>query len=231
MSTSLPSALNASAGAIFLLAAFGMVATRQAMASLRLFVVQAGALAASAFLLASGGEGYHLWATGGITLVTKVLLLPWLLRRTIQSDVYVRREIDQVFNIPTSLLLALVLVLFAFGLSRSLGPLLPEAAGTVNLPVVLGGLLLAAYTLTVRREAVPQVMGLLALENGAFFVGIAVARSLSVIAELAAGFDIIVTVVILGLLTRTIRERLGTTSVGGLTSLREEGSSRKAAAS
>jgi hydrogenase-4 component E len=229
VSTELLGALNAFAGAVFLLAAFGMVATRQAMASLRLFVVQSVALAASAFLLAAATGGYHLWATGGITLATKAILLPWLLRRTIQSDVYARREVEQVLNIPTSLLLALVLVLFAYGLSRTIGASLPELARTVNLPVGIGGLLLAAYTLTVRREAVPQVMGLLALENGAFFVGIAVASELSVIAELAAAFDVIVAVVVLGLLTRRIQERLGTTSVGRLTSLRETGSRREEA--
>ena len=72
-----------------------------------------------------------------------------------------------------------------------------------------------------RREAVPQLLGLLAVENGVFFAGIAIVPNLSVIAELAAAADVPVITLVIGLLTRRIHKRLGTTSVGQLAALRE----------
>ena len=81
-------------------------------------------------------------------------------------------------------------------------------------PIGLAGLLLGVYALTVRREAVPQILGLLAMENGAFFAGVAIAPELPLIAELAVAFDVLVLAFVVGILTRTVHERIGTTAVG-----------------
>jgi len=72
----------------------------------------------------------------------------------------------------------------------------------VNVPVGLTGLFLGAYTLVARREAVPQLLGLLAMENGAFFAGVAIAPDLPLIAELALAFDILMLTFVIGILTR-----------------------------
>jgi len=92
----------------------------------------------------------------------------------------------------------------------------------INVPIGLAGLLLGALTLTTRREAVPQLLGLLAMENGAFFAGIAIAQGLPLIAELALAFDVLVLIFVAGVLTRAVHERIGSTAVGKLASLREE---------
>ena len=92
----------------------------------------------------------------------------------------------------------------------------------INVPIGLAGLLLGAYTLTTRREAVPQLLGLLAMENGAFFAGIAIAPDLPLIAELALAFDVLMLAFVGGVLTRAVEEQIGTTAIGRLTKLREE---------
>ena len=99
------SALNALAGGLFLLSAFGMVATRQVLGCLRFFIAQSLLLAASAFLLGAAPLSAHLIAVGLLTMITKSWLLPWLLRRTVHQEVYTRREITQAVNIPSSLLI------------------------------------------------------------------------------------------------------------------------------
>jgi hydrogenase-4 component E len=86
----------------------------------------------------------------------------------------------------------------------------------------MAGLLLGAYVVMVRREAVPQVIGILSMENGAFFASVSIAPDLPLIAELAAAFDVLIIAVVMGLLTRRIHERVGTTDVGRMTSLKEE---------
>ena len=91
----------------------------------------------------------------------------------------------------------------------------------INLPLGIAAIFLGAFTIAVRREAVPQLLGLLAVENGVFFAGIAIVPNLPVIAELAAAVDVPVITLVVGLLTRRIHARLGTTSVGHLSALRE----------
>jgi hydrogenase-4 component E len=86
----------------------------------------------------------------------------------------------------------------------------------------MAGLFLGAYTICVRREAIPQLIGILAMENGAFFAGVSIAPGLPLIAELAAAFDVLIIALVMGLLTRKIQEAMGTTAVGEMTSLREE---------
>ena len=221
MTTALLANLNALAAGLFLLCAFGMVATRQVQGCLRLFVGEALLLAASAGLLSVLLHSWHVFAVAVINVVTKPFLIPWVLRRTVGEEVQGRREIDQAVNIPTSLLIALGLAIAAFFLAA---PLLAAADGAyarVNLPIGLAGLFLGAYTASVRREAVPLLLGLLAMENSAFFAGVAIAPDLPLIAELAVAFDVLMLALIVGLLTRTIHEHIGTTEVGSLATLKE----------
>ena len=198
-----------------------MVATRQILACLKIFVVQSVLLAASACFLGYLYSSWHLLAVAVITVAGKTILIPWLLRKSISRDIYARREVSQVFNIPTSLLMALALAIFAYFLVR---PLLPAIAAPawINLPIGLAGLFIGAFVITARREAIPQVIGILAMENGAFLAGVAIAPTLSLIAELAAAFDALVVTLVFGLLTSRIHKHVGTTIVGDLAALKEE---------
>ena len=219
--TPLVTQLNALTGGLFLLSCFGMVATRQILACLKIFVIQACLLGASACFLGYLYGARHLFAIAVITVAAKMVLIPWLLRKSISEDVYARREVSQVLNIPTSLLIALGLAFCAFFLTS---PLLPATAGParINLPIGLAGLFIGAFVIAARREAIPEVIGILAMENGAFLAGIAIAPTLSLIAELAAAFDGLVVALVFGLLTRRIYKHVGTTIVGNLTILRED---------
>lgn len=215
--------LNDLAAGLFLLSAFGMVATRQVLACLRLFVTQSFFFGLSALLVGVSPFAWDLIAVGLLNFVTKMFLIPWMLRRTVRQEVYARREIVQVLNVPTSLLIVLGLTVIAYFVAA---PML-RASGDigyakVNVPIGLAALLLGVYTLAVRREAVPQLIGLLAMENGAFFAGIAIVSGLSLIAELAIAFDALMLAFVMGVLTRAIQEHVGTTEAGALALLREK---------
>lgn len=213
--------LNALAGGLFLLSAFAMIATRQTRGCLLLFIYQSLLLAASAFLLAGEYDSWHLAGVGAVNLVSKPIVIPWILRRTLTAEVYTRREIDQVLNIPTSLTIALLLAILAYFLTVPILESVAEPYRSANVPIGLAGLLLGAYTLAVRREAVPMLIGVLAMENGAFFAGIALSRELPLIVELAAASDGLILVFVTGVLVRTIQHRIGSTLVGALATLRE----------
>ncbi len=220
-SFSILSALDALTGALFLLTALGVVATRQVLASLQLFILQSLLLTLSAVLLGIAVGSLHLFAVAVITIGTKTLMIPWLLRRTVSAEVYRTREIERVLNIPSSLLVAAVLIVLAYVVATPLLGVVEAPFTRINLPLGIAAMFLGAFTIVVRREAVPQLLGLLAVENGVFFAGIAIVPNLPVIAELAAAVDVPVITLVVGLLTRRIHTRLGTTAVGQLTALRE----------
>jgi hydrogenase-4 component E len=214
--------LNALAGGLFLLATFGMVATRQVKGCLWFFVLQSVCLCASAFLLGVRLGSWHVIAVGAIDLINKPIVVPWLLRRTVRAEVFSRREVTQVLNIPTSLLIASALVVAAYALAAPLLRVLDGSGSNVNLPIGLAGLLVGALASCVRREAVPLFLGLLAMENSALLAGFALAPDLPVLAELAIVFDVLVVAFVFGILTRAVHEHIGTTEVGTLTLLKEE---------
>lgn len=224
--------LNALACGLFLLTAFGIVAMRQARGCLHLFILQSLLLASSAALLGLRFDSGHLYGVAIVNLISKPIIVPWLLRRTAPAQIYTRREIDQVLNIPTALLIALALAIGAYFLGVPLAnAVAPEYRGP-NMDIGIAGLLLGAFTLTVRREAMSLLIGLLAMENGAFLAGIAMARDLPILVELAIATDGLIIVFIMGVLVRAVEMHIGTTAVGEMASLREgnePGTSREAA--
>ncbi len=105
--------LNGLAGGVFLLSSFGLVATRQMQGCLRFFRLQSIALTVSILLIAIGLHVPDLFVVAALDLAIKPVFIPWLLRRAVREEVFRRREIDQVVNVPSSLLIALALTLVA----------------------------------------------------------------------------------------------------------------------
>ena len=131
--------LNALAAGLFLLTSFGIVAMRQARGCLHLFIAQSLLLAASAALLGLRFDSGHLYGVALVNLISKPIIVPWLLRRVAPAELYTRREIDQVLNIPTTLSIALALAIGAYflgvPLARAVGP---EYVGP-NVPIGIDG--------------------------------------------------------------------------------------------
>jgi hydrogenase-4 component E len=222
MTSATAEALNTLCAGLILIAAFAMVATRQVQGVVRFFVVQSLLLTASCFLIGYGRSSAHLWALGVLTVAAKVVAIPWVLRKLLPGQYYERREISQVVNIPASLLVALLLTIAAEFVAGPLVSKVSDPVIRVNLPIGLAGVLIGAWALIARREAIPQLIGILAMENGAFLAGIAVASELPLIAELGVAGGVILIVIVVGLLTRHIGERIGTTEAALLNELKEE---------
>lgn len=210
--------LNTVIGALFLLSTILLMTFRQVQGFLRYFVWQSVLLTASALDLAAVRESGELAIVAAITLGAKVIVIPALLTRVLERELRAKREVELAVNTPTSLLVSVVLSIVAYVLVLPLLSL--GRAAAVNLPVGLDALLLGIYTLAVRREAVPQMLAIMAVDNGAFFAGIAIANSPALI-ELAAGLEGVMVVIVVAILTRTIAARVGTTAVGDLATLKE----------
>ena len=224
MNTSLDIArsLDGFVAALFIITGLSVIVVRQMLTALYLFILHAVLLASSAIVLAVALSSIHLGWVAAITIVTKGVAVPIIVRWAAGAQVYERREVDQVLSIPVSLLAAAALALAAW---MATTPLVEAAAdrpfAAINVPTGLMTVFFGALTVTVRREGVAQLMGLLIMESGAFFASISVVPDLSIIAEIAAAVDVPVAALVIGLLIRNIDRVTGMTRVGLLTGLKE----------
>jgi hydrogenase-4 component E len=97
--------------AILLLLAFAMLAQRRVMSLIDLFAAQGLALSCSTAIVAYGTHQTHLYFSAGLTLLLKVLLLPWLLHRLIRK-LDVKWDVEGLINVPTTMIIGLILVVF-----------------------------------------------------------------------------------------------------------------------
>lgn len=214
--------LDGLVAALFVVFGLGTIVTRQMLGALRFFILHALALATSATLLAFALHSPHLGWVALITFATKVVAVPVVLRWAAGSEIYERREVDQVLTIPISVLIAAILALVAWVVSDPLvHAIVDRPFAAINLPTGLMSIFFGAFTVSVRREGVAQLMGLLIMESGAFFASIALIHDLSIIVEIAAAIDVPIAALVIGLLIRSIRRVTGMTRVGLLTELRE----------
>ena len=198
--------INLFAAALLLLS-FAMLAQRRILTLINLFALQGAVLCGSTLVVAIATGKDHLYWSAGITLVLKVFLLPWILHRLIRR-LNIKWDVETLINIPTTMLIGIVLVIFAFNLALPISQL----AGTITrstLGIALAAVMLAFFMMITRSKAVPQVVGFLAMENGLFFAATSATYGMPMVVELGIALDVLVGMVILGVFFFQIREQIG----------------------
>lgn len=206
--------------AVLLLLSFAMLSQRRVLTLIDLFAVQGFVLMLSTGFVAYTTGQTHLYWSAAVTLVLKVLLLPWILHRLIRR-LNVKWDIETLINIPTTMLVGIVLVILAFNLALPIS----ELAGTITrgtLGIALASVLLSFLMMITRTKAVPQVIGFLAMENSLFFSATAATYGMPMVVELGIALDVLVGVIILGVFFFQIRERFDSLDIHHLEKLKEE---------
>jgi hydrogenase-4 component E len=205
--------------AVLLLLAFAMLAQRRVMTLINLFAAQGFALASSTAIVAFATHQPHLYWSVGLTLVLKVMLLPWLLHRLILR-LDVKWDVEGLINIPTTMLLGIVLVVFAFNLAVPISQL-ANTVTRATLGIAMASVMLAFLMMITRRKAIPQVIGFLAMENGLFFAATSATYGMPMVVELGIALDVLVAMLILGVFFFQIREQFDSLDLQHLEKLRE----------
>ncbi len=206
--------------AILLLLAFAMLAQRRIYTLINLFAAQGVALFLSTAVAAHATGQVHLYFSAGLTLVLKVIVLPWILHRLVQR-LDVKWDVERLINVPMTMLIGIVLVVFAFNLATPIS----QMASTVTkgtLAIATASVMLSFLMMLTRRKAVPQVIGFLSMENGLFFAGTSATYGMPMIVELGIALDVLVGVLILGVFFFQIREQFDSLDLRHLEKLRED---------
>ncbi|HEV8554127.1 MAG TPA: formate hydrogenlyase [Casimicrobiaceae bacterium] len=205
--------------AVLLLLAFAMLAQRRVLTLINLFAAQGFALACSTAIVAYATHQPHLYGSSVLTLLLKVFVLPWLLHRLI-NQLDVRWEFETLINVPTTMIIGIVLVVFAFNLAVPISQL----ASTVTrstLGIAMASVLLSFLMMITRRKAIPQVIGFLAMENGLFFAATSATYGMPMVVELGIALDVLVGMLILGVFFFQIREQFDSLDLKHLEKLKE----------
>ena len=205
--------------AILLLLAFAMLAQRRVLTLIDLFATQGFALACSTAIVAYATGQPHLYGSAALTLVLKVGLLPWLLHRLIRQ-LDVRWDIEGLLNIPTTMLIGIVLVVFAFNLALPIAQL-ASTITRATLGIAMACVMLSFLMMITRRKAIPQVIGFLSMENGLFFAATSATYGMPLVVELGIALDVLVGMLILGVFFFQIREQFDSLDLKHLEKLRE----------
>lgn len=203
-----------------LLISFAMLSRRRTQRLVTLFAWQGAILFASTCIVAHSSGLTELYYSAALTLILKVIALPWILNRLIQR-LGAQWDSETLVNIPTTMLVGLVLVIFAFGLAQPIS-MLATTITRHTLGIALAVILLSFLMMITRRKAVTQVIGFLAMENGLFFAATSATYGMPMVIELGIALDLLVGVFILGIFFFQIREQFDSLDLHHLEALKED---------
>jgi hydrogenase-4 component E len=206
--------------AFLLLLAFAMLSQRRVLTLIKLLAWQGAALAASTAIVAWSTGQTHLYYSALITVLLKVILIPWVLHRLIDR-LFVRWDIETLINIPTTMLIGIGLVIFAFALATPISQMATTLTRS-TLGIALASVLLSFLMMIVRQKAVPQVIGFLAMENGLFFAATSATYGMPLVVELGVALDVLVGTFIFGIFFFHIRERFDSLDIRHMEKLKED---------
>jgi hydrogenase-4 component E len=211
--------LNACA-AILLLLSFAMLAQRRIVTLVNLLALQGAMLFIATMLLAWRTGQNHLYVSAALTLGLKVIALPWLLHVLIKR-LNVQWDSEPLLNVPGTMLIGLVTVVFSFGLAQPIAQLASTATRN-SLGIAVAVILLAFITMITRRKAMSQVVGFLSMENGLFFGAMSATYGMPMIVEFGVALDVLVAMLVLGVFFFQIREQFDSLDLQNLETLKED---------
>ena len=211
--------VNLFASALLLLA-FAMLSQRRIVRLINLFALQGVALVGSTLTMAYATGQSHLYWSAAINGLLKVIVLPWILHRLIRR-LNVKWDVETLINIPTMMLVGIVLVVFAFNLALPISHF-SQSIARGALGIALACVLMSFLMMITRSKAVPQVIGFLSMENGLFFAATSATYGMPMVVELGIALDVLVGMVILGVFMFQIREQFDSLDIHHLEKLKED---------
>jgi hydrogenase-4 component E len=201
------------------LTSFLMLGQGRLLRLIFVFAVQGLLLTLTATLAAYSLNNHHLYISAVLTLVLKVIFIPWMLRReVIQMNTH--RDIEALHNKTLVMLAGASLMVFSYyvlhPIVQTTSPVMLNALA-VSLSVVLLGMMLMIS----HRQAVAHVVGFMSIENGLFFAAIVATKGMPMVVELGIAFDVLVAAVLFGIFFFHIRTSIDSLDVDLLNKLHE----------
>jgi len=194
-------------GATVLMAGLQLLYQRRLFAVINTFAFQALALAAAAGWQAHVQNAPHLYVTAAIALIFKAMFVPFALHWLIEK-LGIQRTVETALPIGWTMMAGVGLVALSILLVL---PVTANAAALTreSLALAMSVVLLGLLMMITRRNAVTQVVGFMALENGLILAAVS-ARGMPLVVEISVAFSVLVAMTLFGIFFFRIRERFDT---------------------
>jgi len=201
------------------LTSFLMLGQRRLLRLIFLFALQGFLLTLTTALAAYGLNNHHLYISAVLTLVLKVIFIPWMLRRQV-LQMNMHRDIEALKNNTLVMLGGASLMIFSYYV---LHPIVQSSSAVMlnALVVSLSVMLLGMLLMISHRQAIAHVVGFMSIENGLFFAAIVATNGMPMVVELGVAFDVLVAAVLFGIFFLHIRTSIDSLDVDLLNKLHE----------
>jgi hydrogenase-4 component E len=188
MSDALFSQLTTLGSSVVLLFGIVLLCLRSLRAYVEAFRWQSLMLAALLVAVAYFGHAPELYFVAAVFFALKVVFIPRTLER-LAKRMGTEQESQPYVNITSSLVVAAMLVLLAYAVTRPLvlASRLPTRGG---LPLAVGLIFVGLFVLISRKKALTQIVGFLALENGVALLAVLGTFGIPLIVELGVFLDV-----------------------------------------
>lgn len=200
---------------LVLAGAIANVGARRMRTGVWIYGLQSLALAATAAVVAYTLNEPHIYFAAVLAALVKGIAIPQVIFYILKK-IEVRREVESFLGIPSSLLVAALLVglaYYAAGTALGLGisdfGALPSTLLAVSLAVILIGF----FMMINRKKAITQVIGLSVLENGVFLAAIALTAGMPMVIEIGVFFELLIGSMLMGILILKIKSSFDTINV------------------
>ena len=201
------------------LTSFLMLGQGRLLRLIFVFALQGFLLTLTTALAAYSLDNPHLYISAVLTLVLKVIFIPWMLRRQV-LHMNMHRDIEALKNNTFVMLGGASLMVFSYYV---LHPVVQSSSAVMlnALAVSLSVMRLGMLLMISHRQAIAHVVGFMSIENGLFFAAIVATNGMPMVVELGVAFDVLVAAVLFGIFFLHIRTSIDTLDVDMLNRLHE----------
>ncbi|MFK5998225.1 MAG: hydrogenase-4 component E [Rhodobacterales bacterium] len=202
---------------LILVSSFALLYQDRLFALLNVFAFQSTALALAVALQAYIQGASHLYITAALALVMKGIIIPGALRRIIRH-MKIHRSIETVVSVNVTMLagvgLTILAIMVVFPVAR-----MSSVVAREDLAFALTVILLGMLMMITRRNAISQVIGFMALENGLILAATG-AKGMPLVVEISVAFSVLIAFFVFGIFIFRIREHFDNIDVDDLSAKR-----------
>ena len=179
---------------------------------------QSAVLAVILAMIGYFGHDTELYFVAAFTLILKAWILPRYLDR-MRVKLNVSREDEPYVNCTSSLIIAGLLVLLAYAITRPLMSIssLPTRSG---IPLAMGLIFVGLFVILSRKKALTQIVGFLVLENGIVLLAALGTYGVPLIVELGVFLDVLMGFLVMQVLVYHIHGTFDSIDVDQLNQLK-----------
>jgi len=163
--------------------------------AIRVVAAQGLLLGGLPIIRSAGDIHYGIWILGLSTILSKGILLPWLMTVCVRLS-GIRREIEPFIGFGASLLCGTALLGLAVWITARLQ--LPGEAPLILTTSSFFAMFVGLFLMVTRRQAISQSLAYLVMENGVYGIGVSMSLDFPFLVELGILLDVFVGVFLMG---------------------------------